>query len=49
MNLLVQNELGDPQKLAPCGNELFGTTTATGTMNVFQPGQPVTIMATSTI
>jgi MYXO-CTERM domain-containing protein len=40
---------GSPQKLAPCGNELFGTTTATGTVNVFQSGQPVTITTTSTI
>ena len=40
---------GAPQKLAPCGNEVTAGTSATGIVNVFQPGQPVSVTVTSTV
>ena len=42
---------GAPQKTPPCGNESasYPSTAATGVVNVYQPGQPVTVTVTSTI
>src|SRR5882724_3860631 len=40
---------GSPQKLAPCGDEASGGTAATGTVNLFQSGQPTSVTVTSTV
>ncbi|HJQ85557.1 MAG TPA: SCE4755 family polysaccharide monooxygenase-like protein [Candidatus Binatia bacterium] len=43
----VQNVLGDPQKLGPCGDE--GTAATTGEVTAFAPGDTVTITLDETI
>ena len=40
---------GGPQKTPPCGSPSEVATTATGVVNVYQSGQPVTITVRSTI
>ena len=41
---------GEPQKTGPCGNETTNpSTSATGTVTVYQPGQPVSVTVMSTI
>ena len=40
---------GTPQKQAPCGDEAAAGTAASGTVNVFAPGQTVPVQVTATI
>jgi hypothetical protein len=40
---------GSPQKTAPCGEEGATGTAATGTVNVYQSGQPVAVTVMSTV
>lgn len=43
----VQDVLGDPQKLGPCGDE--GAAAATGAVTAFSPGETITITLDETI
>ena len=40
---------GSPQKVAPCGNEATTGTAATGSVNVYQPGQPIPVTVAATV
>ena len=40
---------GSPQKTPPCGDEATSGTAATGMVNVYQPGQSVSVTVTATI
>jgi hypothetical protein len=40
---------GSPQKVAPCGNEATTGTAATGAVNVYQPGQTITVTVAATV
>jgi len=52
-NWWTQASEGSPQKTVPCGNvnesAISAGTTATGVVNVYQSGQPVTITVTATV
>ena len=43
----IQDGLGDPQKMGPCGDE--GSAAATGTVTAFSPGETITITLDETI
>jgi hypothetical protein len=43
----VQNALGNPQKVGPCGDE--GTAAATGAVTAFSPGETITLTLDETI
>ena len=43
----VQDSLGDPQKVGPCGDE--GTAPTTGAVTAFSPGETITIVLDETV